>query len=310
MNDDIGRPWNSQEPAEIYRKWFPVFVDHATFDQVGFEDEAIGLPASVTPDLKRKVLAAAIAHKLGISIGYAERRYVRDESISQPRSIGLSRRVDSLFSLGNSALSSYVDCLKENFDYEAKTLDDLSNQFFYRNMVGLEAAKKLSDLGYLCEVAVILRSLLEQFAFAAKVRTLPFEIDLEKVKAIECLNYLKSIERSAGRLYGLLSKYTHFEFDHHTHFFSRSSEAVFTIQRDSVLRAYSIHLIFLTMLSMSRYVCAVAARQFSAIPNCISDLEAFDRKVVEYSEYVCNLLPSDKILARFNATISKAGHLT
>jgi hypothetical protein len=173
-------------------------------------------------------------------------------------------------------------------------------------MVGLEAAKKLSDLGYLCEVAVILRSLLEQFAFAAKVRTLPFETSIEKVKAIECLNYLKSIERGAGRLYGLLSKYTHFEFDHHTHFFSRSPEAVFTIQKDSVLRAYSVHLIFLTMLSMGRYVCSVAPKQFRAIPSCISDLQEFDRRVAEYSKKVCDLFPSDKVLARFNDVVIAA----
>lgn len=299
---DIGRPWNSTESAETYRKWFPVFIDHSTFDLIGLDEDAIGLPQSATPDLKRKIIAAAVAHKLRISLSYAEKRYVQDEEIRQAREPGLSRKINNLFQLGNSGLCSYVEALQDNYNEEASTLDDLSNQFFYRNMAGLEAAKKLSDLGYLCEVAVILRSLLEQFAFAAKVRTLPRETDLEKVKAIECLNFLKSIESSAGRLYGLLSKYTHFEFDHHTHFFSRSPEAIFTIQKDSVLRAYSIHLIFLTMLSMSRYVCSVASTQFSILPNSVSDLGEFNRGVGEYSQQVSGLFPSDTVLSSFNST--------
>jgi len=289
---DIGRPWNSTESAESYRKWFPVFIDHPTFDLVGFGEEAVGLSKYATLDLKRKILAAAIAHKLRISLTYAEKRYVRDEQIVQPRDLGLSRKIDRLFESGHSGLSSYVESLKDNFEDNSGTLDDLSNQFFYRNLAGLDAAKKLSDLGYLCEVAVILRSLLEQFAFAAKVRTLPVETDLEKVKPIECVNYLKSIERGVGKLYGLLSKYTHFEFDHHTHFFSRSPDAVFTIQKDAVLRAYSIHLIFLTMLSMSRYVGSVASIQFGVTPSCVSELTDFGRKVAEYSKQVCDLFPT------------------
>jgi hypothetical protein len=105
---DIGRPWNSKEAAEIYRKWFPVFIDHPTFDQVGFDEEAIGLPPSATHDLKRKILAAAIAHKLRISLSHAERRYVQGEEISKSREIGLSGTVDSLFQFGNLGLCSYV----------------------------------------------------------------------------------------------------------------------------------------------------------------------------------------------------------
>jgi hypothetical protein len=302
--NDIGRPWNSAESAETYRKWFPVFIDHSTFDLVGFGKEAIGLPDSTTPDLKRKILAAFIANKLRISLNHAEKRYVSGEEISQARELGLSRKIDTLFGQGYSALCSYIEDLKQNCDDQSATLDDLSNQFFYRNMGGLEAAKKLSDLGYLCEVAVILRSLLEQFAFAAKVRTLPFDAELEKVKSGACINYLKSIEPSAGRLYGLLSKYTHFEFDHHTHFFARSLEAVFTIQKDSVLRAYSIHLIFLTMLSMSRYVCSVASKQFDVLPSSVSNVEEFGLGVVEYSNLVCGLIPSDLVLASFHRAIA------
>jgi hypothetical protein len=42
-------------PADNYRKWFPVFIDHSTFDTVGFGEESIGLDKLATLDLKRKV---------------------------------------------------------------------------------------------------------------------------------------------------------------------------------------------------------------------------------------------------------------
>lgn len=253
--------------------------------------------------MKRKVLAAAIASKLGISLSYAEKRYVGTDDIRPTRELGLSHTIDNLFDRAHSQFCSYIDLLKENFDDNTKTLDDFSNQFFYRSMAGLKAAKTLSDLGYLCEVAVILRSLVEQFAFAAKLRTLSLETDLEKVRPVQCLNYLKTIDGAAGKLYGLLSKYTHFEFDHHTHFFGLSPGAGFTIQKDSVLRAYSTHLIFLTMLSMAKYVLLVAPTQFDTIPKSVSQLKDFAREVLNYSKKVCDLFPSDKVLADFDSTI-------
>jgi hypothetical protein len=47
---------NSTEPAGNYRKWFPVFIDHSTFDIVGFGEASIGLHKFATLDLKRRVL--------------------------------------------------------------------------------------------------------------------------------------------------------------------------------------------------------------------------------------------------------------
>jgi hypothetical protein len=302
---DFGRPWNSGEATEHYRKWFPVFVNYAAFDTVGLDEEAIGLPKYATLELKKKVLAAAIATKLGISLSYAEKQYVRDEKIAPLRHVGLSYKIDALFARGHSSFCDYIDGLKENFDEATRTIDGLSNEFFYRNIAGLDAAKTLADLGYLCEAAVVLRSLLEQFAFAAKLRTLPLSTHLESVRPLHCLNYLKSVEKSSGKIYGLLTKYTHFEFDHHTHFFGRSPDAVFTIQKDSVLRAYATHLLFLTMLSMANYVSVVGPTQFREPHKAVAELKDFAIDVAGYSQEVCNLFPTDRVLARFNHTITE-----
>ncbi|KRQ11998.1 hypothetical protein AOQ73_04965 [Bradyrhizobium pachyrhizi] len=303
---EYGRPWNSRETTEHYRRWFPVFVNHPVFDTVGFKEEAIGLSKHATLSLKKKVLAAAIADKLGISLNYAEKRYVGDKEIAPPREVGLSHRIDRTFERGYSNFCLYIEALMENFDSSSSTLDDLANQFFYRNVAGFDAAKTLAELGYLCEAAVVLRSLVEQFAFAAKLRTLPISTELEKIRPLHCLNYLKSIEPSSGKLYGILSKYTHFEFDHHTHFFGQSPGVIFTIQKDSVLRAYATHLVFLTMLSIANYVLSVGPKQFKAPSNALAELEHFVFDVGSYSEEVCSLFPTDEVLARLDLVIKEA----
>jgi hypothetical protein len=218
MNDSL-KPWNSTEPAEKYNELFPVFYNYSAFDVLG-DVPKIGISRSVSADLKRKLVTAIISGKLGIGLSYAEKKYSSDFEISPSRDPGLSYEIENLFEYGHSRLDSYVAALTDAVAPDSKSLDDLSNQFFYRNLGGLFAAKHLSELGYLCESAVVLRSVIEQFAFSAKLRTLPPETDLSQIRPVQCLNYLKSIESSSGRLYGLLSRYTHFEYDHHTHFLS------------------------------------------------------------------------------------------
>jgi hypothetical protein len=300
--NDIENPWNSKEPADSYRKLFPVFPNYAAFDTVGIGEESIGLPKYASKDLRKNVLAAAIASKLGITPAYAAKAYLKDATIKEPRELGLTRKVDSIFNSGHEHFCNYVGSLKNNFG-EPSTLDDLSNQFFYRNMAGLEAAKRLSELGFLCEVAVILRSLVEQFAFAAKLRTLPIETDLMKVRPVQCLNYFKSVEPGSARLYGLLSKYTHLEYDHHTHFFARSTDEIFTIWKDSVLRAYSTHLLFMTMLSVANYIRLLPPSPFSGVADVVGKLSDFRQEIARYSAEVCDLLPTDTVLRQFDRAI-------
>src|SRR4051812_19307061 len=105
-----------------------------------------------------------VAHRMGIGLGYAEKRYVQDAKES--RWFGLTDRIDQLFDYGQTRLRLYVSFISE-LPKQENSYQGLSMQFFYRNLAGFEAAKRLSELGYLCEVATVLRSTLEQFAFCA-----------------------------------------------------------------------------------------------------------------------------------------------
>ena len=105
---------------------------------------------------------------------------------------------------------------------------------------------------------------------------------------------------AAGQLYGLMSKYTHFEYDHHTHFFTHGPDTIETMQRGPILRAYSTHLLFITMVCVAKYILAAAPTQFSSIPKSIHDISIFIEDVYKYSDDVCRMLPLDAVLARMD----------
>jgi hypothetical protein len=263
----------------------------------GKYSEKVGLPSGRSLYLAEDILTALIANRMGISLSYAKKRYV--SPFTESRWLGLTDRIDQLFSYGREQLRWYVSFGLDE-QKEADSYQDLSMQFFFRNVVAFDAAKRLSELGYLCEVAVILRMAVEQFAFAGRLWSLPPELDLRNIRPVQCLNYLKNFVPASGRLYGLLSKYTHFEYDHHTHFFAKSSTEIFTIQRDSVLRAYATHLLFLTMVCISRYVLNLAKLQFTEAPGALKKLDGFVAMVQAYSNEICGIIKQDLVLEKLD----------
>jgi hypothetical protein len=178
-------------------------------------------------------------------------------------------------------------------------------QFFFRNLAAFDASKRLSELGYLCEVASILRTALEQFAFCAQLWSLPGSENLQSIRPLHSLNSLKRFVPAAGRLYGLLSKYAHFEYEHHTHFFTRSSERVQTIRMGSPLRGYATHLLLIAMVCVSKYILQMSPEQFGEAPKSISELNEFCEQVNQYSDTVCSTLKSDVIFAELDILLQQ-----
>lgn len=249
------------------------------------------------------MLAVLVADGLGISAAYAKRRYT--EESDQSRWLGLTDTIDAIFDEGRKCLGWYVSNEYDQIPESDQSFRTHAVHFFYRNLGSLDAAKRLADLGYLCEVANILRSALEQFAYCSKLASLAGTENFQDIRPIQCINHLKSYVPAAGQLYGLMSRYTHFEYDHHTHFFTYSKVSIQTIQRGSILRAYSTHLLLLMMACTAKYVLAASAIQFEEIPETIQGLHAFVEKVDTYSDAVCRMLPRDIILANMDIMLQK-----
>ncbi|WFU19151.1 hypothetical protein [Bradyrhizobium sp. CB3481] len=297
-------PWHSDESIERYNALFPILPDFAAHYVVGLKHgETIGLSDKDSLRLRRDLLAALVADKLGISLAYARRRYT--EESDQSRWMGLTDTIDAMYREGREYLSWYISIERDQIPENDQSFRTHAINFFYRSLGSLDATKRLADLGYLCEAANILRSALEQFAYCSRLATLSGAEDFQGIKPIQCLNHLKRYVPAAGQLYGLMSKYTHFEYDHHTHFFVYSKDEVQTLQRGPVLRAYSTHLLFITMVCVAKYVLALSAVQFGEIPKSIQGLDAFIEKVDMYSDAVCGMLSRDLVLANMDILLQK-----
>jgi hypothetical protein len=268
-------PWHSHESVERYNSLFPILPDFVAHYTVGLErGDSVGLPNKHSLRLRKDILATLVADRLGIGVAHARRRYIKeDEDTDQCRWLGLTERIDAIYSEGRKYLGWYIAFERDQILEGDKSFRAHSINFFYRNLGSLDAAKRLADLGYLCEVANILRSALEQFAFCSKLASLSGTEDFKSIKPIQCLNHLKGYVPAAGQLYGLMSKYTHFEYDHHTHFFTASPSGIQTIQKGPILRAYATHLLFITMACVAKYILAVAPIQFKKTPDSLLDVD-------------------------------------
>lgn len=302
------QPWHSFESIERYESLFPLLPDFVAHYTIGGKRlPRIGLSSRLDLQFRRVLLAALLAGRMQIGLSYAEKRYAKDAR--ETRWLGLTERIDRLYGEGQKYLSQYLSLGKDQIrDADDASQDNLSWQFFFRTLGSLDASKRLSELGYLCEVATILRSALEQFAFCARLLSLKASEDVKAIRPIHCLNHFKKFVPASGQLYGVLSKYTHFEFDHHTHFFTYSSKEINTIQRGAVLRAYATQLLFLTMACVSKYILVASSAQFKEVPETVSQIQTFLTAVDSFSNEVCELLPLDEVLAKMDILLQDILH--
>jgi len=296
------QPWNSDERFEQYESLFPVLPNyvakHVLRPKFGPE---IGLPDSPSLHFAEDILTLLIANQMRVGFEYAKKKY-GNRNFTEWRWLGLTNRIDSIYKKGRNGLGWYAS-LGLDLPKRPGSFEDLSIQFFYRNLASFDAAKRLSELGYLCEVAVILRSALEQFAFAEELWEQSGAENLESFRPNRSIGWLKRQVPASGRLYGLLSKYAHFEYDHHTHFFARSSDAIHTIQRGSVLRAYATQILFVTMACIGSEVLRNAPSRLNKTGKPISSLSDFLAEVDQFSDDVCRMLPTDLPLAELDVLL-------
>ena len=299
MKEDETTPWHSYESIELYNSLFPILPEFVARYTVGLErGDEVGLPDKHSLRLRRDILAALIADKLSIGTAYARRRYTEERD--QSRWLGLTDKIDAIYNEGRKYLGWYISFERDQIPKNDESFRDLSMQFFYRSLGSFDAAKRLAELGYLCEVANILRSSLEQFAFCSKLSSLSGAEDLKAIRPIHSLNHFKTYVPAAGQLYGLMSKYTHFEYDHHTHFFTHGPNKIQTIRKGPILRAYATHLLFITMSCVGKYILTSASTRFRNVPKSVQDIDIFIKDVYKYSDDVCCMLPLDEVLANMD----------
>jgi hypothetical protein len=202
----------NQDWTEHFQIQSSVDLDFVIGQQHGYP---IGMRRESPPEFRRRVLAAAVSYQLQLrSIDYALKRYVGPEEYE-----------DGEISLGDLTSNYLRDCLIL-LEPELKKLHAIEPKFgvfgaeitLYRIPYALDAARILSNRGLLLEVLPVLRLCLEMIAWANVAVHMRHVEEVIALKAQNCISILKQTYKTAGRLYGYLSRFTHWGHIIHGHF--------------------------------------------------------------------------------------------
>lgn len=199
----------------------------------------IGMQRRSPPEFRRRVLAAAISHQLGLkSIDYALKRYVEpgvyDEEIS---------------TLGD-IVSDYLSASATQFESHLKKLHTPDPSFgvfgaeitLFRLPHALDVARMLSNRGLLLEVLPILRLCVEMLCWSNVAFGLTDEDDVVALKARQCVSKMKAVYSTIGKLYGYLSEFVHWEQITHGRFITFDQDQTAILKASVRYRAESLAL--------------------------------------------------------------------
>jgi len=276
---------SSPYPVSHFADYFPLApaIDYDSW--LGGEIFPVGINRNYPKDLLDRVAAGIISY-LGFSFASAYRISKNVDRRKREKPKRLDRVFDSLANDILSQTRSYFgksNC--ENYKNEANALYSTVN--LLRVLGSFEAALTLVQRGYLQEPVVVLRSALEQIAWAYVVGN-STDATASKETPTRCISKLKNFIPGAGLLYGYLSRLSHFEITSHYRFLAsgEGTDRAGVLTRSTVYKCYGCILIG-TLLAYHQAVCANLAHTKREVDEAaivdfeksIKSLKAFSKKV-------------------------------
>lgn len=188
----------------------PILSLSGRFEDIEFIGNSLillGLPFDAPEEFKRMVWAAAQCYIAGNkSIDHFYRRY--GDIVQFPRPTDNRRQLSSTLRRCSYEIQRIAGQLSNNVERQSTVGLFASESALLRLPVSFEYSAFLLMQGAIYESAAVLRLCLEQIAWAFDVHALDDE-RLFRTNPIKSLTKLKELEPSCGRLYSLLSDYTH-----------------------------------------------------------------------------------------------------
>lgn len=200
----------------------------------------IGMQRKSPPELRRRILAAAASYQLQLkSIDYALKHYVDPETYNECD-----------VSFGDETSDYLRDCAIF-LEKELKTLHTTDNLTFgifgaeitlYRVPYALDMGRMLSNRGLLLEVLPILRLCLEMMSWASVAFRMRDENEIIELKAQNCISHMRHTYKTVGKIYGYLSRFTHWGHVIHRQFIRFDEERVAMFKASVRYRAVALAL--------------------------------------------------------------------
>jgi hypothetical protein len=220
---------NDLEWAEHFRIESKVDLDFVIGQMRGYP---VGMQKQSPAAFKRRILAAKLSYEMRLSsIDYTLKRYV-DSDVYEREEIYLGEIVSSYLRVSCNALSEELGKLHTQGELPFGIFGAELTLFRFPHL--LDTARMMANRGLLLEVLPMLRLGLEMTAWAHTAFFLTGEEDVINLKAQSCISHLKRTYGSVGRLYGLLSEFTHWGHAIHGEFIDIDDEEKVAIVNGSV----------------------------------------------------------------------------
>lgn len=205
------------------------------------------LVATDTPEkLKLDILAAVVGYQLGISPAYARKAYVSEEMLPEvpPEQVAYQEAY-------RAALQHVHDTIARLVGSESVPLGVFASSVALEKLRGtFEAAHLLYFNGSLFEGLAVSRLIVEQLAWATAVCRLESADDIRRIKPQSQIAVLKGLLPGAGRYYGSLSEFVHYDAEKHSYFLSLHSSGQLKLITAHAALAWSAGLGLLELADM------------------------------------------------------------
>jgi hypothetical protein len=256
----------------------------------------VAMSRATPAEFKRRILAAAVSYQLQLrSIDGTMKRYI------EPNQFDLLE-----MTLGET-VNEFLDHRLKLLGTELRELHRPDPSFgqvgaeftLFKLPVVLNAARILANRGLLLEVLPILRLILELTGWAV-VAFSAVEEKVIRLKPQGCIPKLKVIYSTAGKLYGYLSKFSHWSYEIHSEFLHFSEGRTAVIHASPRQRAISLTLCLILLdiiVEAARHIYSSEAKKLViAIQGTLDRIESREccRMISEIA--ACTNLPEIKEL--------------
>lgn len=241
-------------------------MDFVIGQKIGYP---VGTIRSSPAEFRRRVLAAAVSYQLQLnSIDYTLKRYVEPDQYENDDSW-----------LGDEA----SDCLRDSSRKLMEQLRSLHTEqptfgmfgaeiTLYRLPHSLDVARMLSNRGLLLEVLPVLRLCVEMLAWSSVAFHQKDENEVVALQAQSCISKLKTTYKTAGRIYGYLSRFSHWGHDIHGQFLHVSPQQVAVLNASVRYRAMALALCFVILDVFVEVVRALYLERGNALVEAIQEV--------------------------------------
>lgn len=248
---------HSTAPTKFFEQFVLRYPDKQYQTWLGGQFTRVGTDYTSDSGLRDKLSAAIISHFAGYSFPTAMKIVARSERNDESAVPRFERTLDLIELRFQSTAVDFLRAPRPNERLAEEHCGIVHAELFLlRLLSSFTASRALINWGFLCEPLTILRSSLEQLAWAYSVGVAFDKKQLENPNPPKCVGALKTRFPAAGHLYGALSRFSHMDFEGQKHFVLRTQpEDPGGVVAQSIEFKFFGVLFYLFLLIVYQYIC-------------------------------------------------------